>query len=170
MEFYDLPAMRDIVVRGAGVLEVPVDEPGADEIARRARGTPRVGLRLLRRVRDYAQVRADGAIDQEVAREALDLLEIDELGLDNLDRRVLSSIIEKFGGGPVGLDTIAASISEESDTIMDVVEPYLLQLGFLERTARGRVATVHAYEHLNLPLPRSRKGEEDNVQPTLFDE
>jgi Holliday junction DNA helicase RuvB len=170
MEFYDLPAMRDIVVRGAGVLEVPVDELGADEIARRARGTPRVGLRLLRRVRDYAQVRADGAIDQDVAREALDLLQIDELGLDNLDRRVLSSIIEKFGGGPVGLDTIAASISEESDTIMDVVEPYLLQLGFLERTARGRVATVHAYAHLDLPMPRGRQGGEENTQPTLFDE
>jgi Holliday junction DNA helicase RuvB len=170
MEFYDLPAMRDIVVRGAGVLEVPVDEAGADEIARRARGTPRVGLRLLRRVRDYAQVRADGAINQDVAREALDLLEIDDLGLDNLDRRVLSSIIEKFSGGPVGLDTIAASISEESDTIMDVVEPYLLQLGFLERTARGRVATLHAYEHLGLALPPNRRGGEENVQRTLFDD
>jgi Holliday junction DNA helicase RuvB len=112
-----------------------------------------VALRLLRRVRDYAQVRADGEITKDTAVEALNLLEIDELGLDDLDRRVLSAIIDKFGGGPVGLETIAASISEESDTIMDVVEPYLLQLGFLERTPRGRAATPHAYRHLNHPLP-----------------
>jgi len=166
MDSYELPAVETIVLRGAGILQVPIDPAGATEIARRSRGTPRVALRLLRRVRDYAQVRAGGAIDQEIAIAALNLLEIDELGLDNLDRRVLLAIIEKFGGGPVGLDTIAASISEESDTIMDVVEPYLLQLGFLERTARGRVATPHAYQHLNIPLAEPPP-KEDN-QPRLF--
>ncbi|NLF77784.1 MAG: Holliday junction branch migration DNA helicase RuvB, partial [Chloroflexi bacterium] len=123
---------------------------GILEIARRGRGTPRVALRLLKRVRDYAEVRAEGAITGDVAAEALDLLEIDPLGLDDIDRRVLLTIIEKFEGGPVGLETIAASISEESDTIMDVYEPYLLQLGFIERTPRGRVATRLAYDHLGL--------------------
>ncbi|MFQ5434798.1 MAG: Holliday junction branch migration DNA helicase RuvB [Anaerolineae bacterium] len=152
MDFYELEAIETIVVRGAGVLNVPIEMEGAAEIALRSRGTPRVALRLLRRVRDYAQVRAEGQIDRDTAVAALDLLEIDRLGLDDLDRRVLRAIIEKFGGGPVGLDTIAASISEESDTIMDVVEPYLLQLGFLERTARGRVATPHAYKHLDIPF------------------
>jgi Holliday junction DNA helicase RuvB len=129
-----------------------------------------VALRLLRRVRDYAQVRADGYIDVPVAQAALDLLQIDALGLDELDRRVLLSIIEKFGGGPVGLDTIGASISEESDTIMDVVEPYLLQLGFLERTSRGRVATPHAYAHLGITLPPSKVNDsaDSDPQPTLF--
>lgn len=171
MEFYEIEAIRDIVTRGARILEVQIDEKGALAIARRARGTPRVALRLLRRVRDYAQVRADGAITEEVTYAALDLLQIDALGLDNLDRRILRSIIEKFGGGPVGLDTIAASISEEADTIMDVVEPYLLQLGFIERTSRGRVATAHAYEHLDLPLPPKKRQEEaDGAQPTLFND
>jgi Holliday junction DNA helicase RuvB len=160
MDFYELEAVETIVTRGARILDVPIDEEGAAEIARRARGTPRVALRLLRRVRDYAQVRADGRIDYQVAQDALRLLEIDDLGLDDLDRRVLRAIIEKFGGGPVGLDTIGASISEESDTIMDVVEPYLLQLGFLERTARGRVATPHAYRHLNIPVKESKNEEQ----------
>jgi len=150
LDFYHLEAMRAIIARGAEMLEVPIDEEGLDEISRRARGTPRVALRLLRRVRDYAQVRSDGTITQETAGEALSLMEIDELGLDDVDRRVLRAIIEKFNGGPVGLETIAASISEEADTIMDVYEPYLLQLGFLERTPRGRVATAHAYEHLGI--------------------
>ena len=159
MDFYELEAIEAIVVRGARILKVPIDENGAKEIASRARGTPRVALRLLRRVRDYAQVRGDGQIRQQSADDALALLEIDALGLDDLDRRVLLTIIKKFGGGPVGLDTIGASISEESDTVMDVVEPYLLQLGFLERTARGRVATPHAYRHLNIPLPKSSDGE-----------
>lgn len=154
MDFYEPEAIEAIVVRGAGILQVTIDEDGAREIARRARGTPRVALRLLRRVRDYAQVRGDGQINEQTAADALALLEIDSLGLDDLDRRVLLSIIEKFSGGPVGLDTIGASISEESDTIMDVVEPYLLQLGFLERTARGRVATPHAYQHLGFPAPQ----------------
>lgn len=167
MDFYEQEAIEQIVVRGASILGVPIDSDGAREIARRARGTPRVSLRLLRRVRDYAQVRAGGKVTLETAVAALDLLEIDELGLDDLDRRVLRSIAEKFGGGPVGLETIAASISEESDTIMDVVEPYLLQLGFLERTARGRMATPHAYKHLRLPLSATRTP--PPVQPALFD-
>ncbi|MCA9950492.1 MAG: Holliday junction branch migration DNA helicase RuvB [Anaerolineales bacterium] len=168
MDFYELPAVEAIVVRGAGILGVPIEPAGAEEIALRSRGTPRVGLRLLRRVRDYAQVRADGLITKETAVAALDLLEIDRLGLDDLDRRVLKAIIEKFGGGPVGLDTIGASISEESDTIMDVVEPYLLQLGFIERTSRGRMATPHAYVHLGIPLPQQPPLSIPN-QPGLFD-
>jgi holliday junction DNA helicase RuvB len=170
MDFYDEEAIRAIVTRGARVLQVPIDEEGAYEIARRARGTPRVSLRLLRRVRDYAQVRADGAITRAVALDALELLEIDALGLDNLDRRVLDAIIGKFGGGPVGLETIAASISEEADTIMDVVEPYLLQLGFLERTARGRVATPHAYAHLGIAAPPGQHYPIEEPQPRLFEE
>lgn len=165
MDFYQEEAIQTIVTRGAGILGVPIDPVGAAEIARRSRGTPRVALRLLRRVRDYAQVRAEGKITAETATSALQLLEIDPLGLDDLDRRVLKSIIEKFGGGPVGLDTIAASISEESDTVMDVVEPYLLQLGFLERTARGRTATPHAYAHLGFPVSPVQPG-----QPSLFGE
>jgi Holliday junction DNA helicase RuvB len=152
LDFYSQEAMEAIVQRGADLLEVPIEEAGVVEISRRARGTPRVALRLLRRVRDYAQVRAEGAITVEVARSALELLEIDSLGLDDIDRRVLRAIIEKFGGGPVGLETIAAAISEEPDTIMDVYEPYLLQLGFLDRTTRGRVATAAAYHHLGIPL------------------
>lgn len=148
MDFYSEDALRHIIERAAGMLEVPIESSGAIEIAQRARGTPRVALRLLRRVRDYAQVRADGVITPEVADEALDLLSIDQLGLDDIDRRVLQTIIETFNGGPVGLDTIAASISEEADTIMDVYEPYLLQLGFIERTSRGRTATRAAYDHL----------------------
>ncbi|GAB4401050.1 MAG: Holliday junction branch migration DNA helicase RuvB [Anaerolineales bacterium] len=154
LDYYDLPAMHTIVERAAGLLHIPAQTEGIDEIARRARGTPRVALRLLRRVRDYAQVRADGHITRSVAQAALDLLNIDPLGLDEIDRRVLLAIIEKYNGGPVGLSTIAASISEEADTIMDVVEPYLLQLGFLDRTAQGRIATKAAYDHLNLPYTK----------------
>ncbi|HLE90834.1 MAG TPA: Holliday junction branch migration DNA helicase RuvB [Anaerolineales bacterium] len=150
LDYYELNAMQAIVSRAAGMLKVEVAKDGIEEIARRARGTPRVALRLLRRVRDYAQVRADGTVTSKVAQEALDLLQVDPLGLDDLDRRVLKTIIEKYAGGPVGLNTIAASISEEQDTIMDVVEPYLLQLGFLDRTAQGRIATRSAYEHLKL--------------------
>jgi len=150
LDYYELSAMQAIVSRAAGMLKVEVAKDGIEEIARRARGTPRVALRLLRRVRDYAQVRADGIVTSKVAQEALDLLQVDPLGLDDVDRRVLKTIIEKYGGGPVGLNTIAASISEEQDTIMDVVEPYLLQLGFLDRTPQGRVATKPAYEHLKL--------------------
>lgn len=155
LDFYDEKAMREIVSRSARILNVNIDDGGGAEIARRARGTPRVANRLLRRVRDYAQVRAGGIITADVARAALAMLEVDELGLDEIDRKVLYTIIEKFGGGPVGLETIAAAISEEADTIMDVYEPYLLQLGFLERTPRGRVVTQRAYEHLGLPYPES---------------
>ena len=150
LDYYDLEAMKSIVHRAADMLKVEVEPGGVEEIGRRARGTPRVALRLLRRVRDYAQVRADGKITLKIAKEALDLLQVDPLGLDDIDRRVLKTIIQKYGGGPVGLNTIAASISEEQDTIMDVVEPYLLQLGFLDRTAQGRIATKSAYEHLKL--------------------
>jgi Holliday junction DNA helicase RuvB len=155
LDYYKLPAMERIVEQAAGKLDVPAEGPGITEIARRARGTPRVALRLLRRVRDYAQVRAEGIITQPVAHEALDLLNIDPRGLDEMDRRVLKAIIEKYNGGPVGLSTIGASISEEPDTIMDVVEPYLLQLGLLERTSQGRVATAAAYEHLGLKPPKN---------------
>ncbi len=161
LDFYDEPAMRAIVARSAGILGVEIEPLGVDEIARRARGTPRVANRLLKRVRDYAQVRADGVITLAVARDALSLLEVDGQGLDDIDRRVLRTIIEKFDGGPVGLETIGAALSEEPDTIMDVVEPYLLQLGFLDRTPRGRVATRRAYEHLGLRY-------EEPPQPSLF--
>jgi holliday junction DNA helicase RuvB len=150
LQFYDVDDLRHIVTRSARILEVDIDDAGALEIARRARGTPRVSNRLLKRVRDYAQVRADGAIDEQVAKQALSMLEVDDLGLDELDRRFLRTIIEKFDGGPVGIETIAASISEERDTIEDVYEPFLLQIGFLNRTPRGRVATRLAYEHLGL--------------------
>jgi Holliday junction DNA helicase RuvB len=161
LDFYDEPAMQAIVRRSARILAVPVAEEGIVEIARRARGTPRVANRLLKRVRDYAQVRADGVVTQAVAQDALSLLEVDPLGLDDIDRRVLHTIIEKFDGGPVGLETISAALSEEPDTIMDVVEPYLLQLGFLDRTPRGRVATRRAYEHLGIAY-------EETAQPSLF--
>jgi Holliday junction DNA helicase RuvB len=153
LDFYETPAMEEIVIRGASVLNVEIDSGGTSEIACRARGTPRVALRLLRRVRDFAQVRADGSITRPVAKEALKLLEIDALGLDDADRRVLSTIAVKFNGGPVGLQTIAAAISEEPDTVMDVVEPYLLQLGFIDRTPQGRIATPRAYTHLGLEPP-----------------
>jgi len=165
LDFYDQREMEAIVQRAARILNVAIDPEGAVEIARRARGTPRIANRLLKRVRDFAQVRGDGVITKLLAQEALGLLEIDHLGLDDIDRRVLRTIVEKFDGGPVGLETIAAAISEESDTIMDVYEPFLLQLGFLVRTPRGRVATRRAYEHLGLPY-----GEEDRAetQPSLF--
>ena len=163
LDFYDLHAMQHIIERAAGMLKIEIRPEGTAEVARRARGTPRVALRLLRRVRDYAQVRADGIITGPVAGEALALLNIDHLGLDDIDRRILSYIIEKYNGGPVGLETIAAAISEDSATIMDVCEPYLLQLGFLGRTPRGRVATPSAYEHMGIPVP-----ENNSNQPTLF--
>ena len=154
LDFYSQESLAIIVDRAAIALNVPIIPEGRDEIARRGRGTPRVALRLLRRVRDFAQVRGDGIVTLDIAKKALKLLEIDDKGLDDLDRRVLLSIVEKFAGGPVGLDTIAASIGEASDTIMDVVEPYLLQLGFIARTPRGRVATALAYQHLNIPDQR----------------
>ncbi len=161
LDFYDFDAMASIVSRASRVMGVESQPDGIAEIARRGRGTPRVALRLLRRVRDFAEVRGNGMISAETARQALDLLDIDLLGLDEMDRRVLRTIIEKYSGGPVGLGTIAASISEEQDTVMDVVEPYLLQLGFLERTPQGRQATKLAYEHLHLPYNQ-------DGQPKLF--
>ncbi len=151
LDFYDQASLERIVENAARALKIPLEPAGRAEIARRGRGTPRVALRVLRRVRDYAQVRGDGVVTGDLAAEALALLEIDARGLDDLDRRVLHTIIEKFDGGPVGLETIAASVGEAADTIMDVVEPYLLQLGFIGRTPRGRVATRLAYEHLNIP-------------------
>jgi Holliday junction DNA helicase RuvB len=163
LDYYDEHAMKKIVLRAAGMLRVGSNPEGIAEIARRARGTPRVALRLLRRVRDFSQVRSDGLISQQVACNALDLLAVDELGLDDVDRRVLTTVIEKYNGGPVGLATIAASISEEPDTIMDVVEPYLLQLGFLDRTSQGRVVTKLAYEHLRYPYPVK-----EDAQPRLL--
>jgi Holliday junction DNA helicase RuvB len=154
LDFYGEEAMRRIVKRSGGLLGVEIDEGGVEEIAKRARGTPRVANRFLRRVRDYAQVRADGVVTREVAQRALSMLEVDDLGLDDIDRRVIEAIIVKFSGGPVGIDTIAACISEEPDTIMDVYEPYLLQLGFIDRTPRGRVATKLAYGHLGIPYDK----------------
>ncbi|MDE2855621.1 MAG: Holliday junction branch migration DNA helicase RuvB [Chloroflexota bacterium] len=150
LDFYEPEAIEHIVLRAARLLDVEIKTEAAVEIARRARGTPRVGLRLLRRVRDYAEARADGVITMPVTQQALKLMEIDHLGLDDVDRRILTTIIEKFNGGPVGLDTIGASISEDSATIMDVYEPYLIQLGFIDRTPRGRTCTVHAYNHLGI--------------------
>jgi Holliday junction DNA helicase RuvB len=159
---YALAELDNIVHRSARLLEVQIDEPGAEEIARRSRGTPRIANRLLRRVRDYAQVRAAGAIDLEVARKALDLLEVDRFGLDEIDQKIMQTVLEKYGGGPVGLNTIAASIDEEPDTIEEVYEPYLIQLGFLDRTPRGRVATDRAFDHFQ--IARRMRG----AQNTLF--
>jgi Holliday junction DNA helicase RuvB len=161
LDYYEQKAIQAIVIRATVKLQVEADDGGIEEIARRARGTPRVALRLLRRVRDYAQVRAEGKVTREVAMDALDLLQVDPLGLDDLDRRVLKTIIHKYSGGPVGLNTIAAAISEEPETIMEVVEPYLLQLGFLDRTPQGRVATKSAYEHLGVEFDAT-------IQPVLL--
>ena len=163
LDFYCLESMRAIVRRSATILRVPIDEGGTHEIASRARGTPRVANRLLKRVRDYAQVRGAGVIDADVARKALGMLEVDDLGLDSSDRRVLLTLVDKFDGGPVGLDTVAAALSEDADTVMDVYEPYLIQLGFLERTPRGRMATRRAYAHLRRPYRRK-----DSEQANLF--
>lgn len=149
LEFYEPESLKLIISRSARILGIMIEDSGAVEIAKRSRGTPRIANRLLKRVRDYAQVRADGVVSVAVADQALKLLEVDELGLDRIDRTVLLTIIDKFDGGPVGLDTIAAAISEESETIEDVCEPFLLQIGYLNRTPRGRVATRLAYEHLN---------------------
>ena len=153
LNFYSDDELERILIRSARLLGVPADAAGGREIARRSRGTPRVANRLLRRVRDFAQVRADGAITAAVARDALALLEVDALGFDEVDRRLLLTIIEKFGGGPVGVNALAAAISEEPEAIEDIYEPYLLQHGFLDRTPRGRTATRRAYEHLGLPVP-----------------
>jgi holliday junction DNA helicase RuvB len=153
LEFYTPADLEEIVRRSAKILGVQIDDVAASEIARRARGTPRIVNRLLRRVRDYAQVRAGGAITLDVARAGLTLLEVDEHGFDEIDRRLLRTIIEKFGGGPVGLNTIAAALSEEKDAIEDIYEPFLIQIGFLDRTPRGRVATPRAYGYFGLDQP-----------------
>jgi Holliday junction DNA helicase RuvB len=153
LDFYTDADLHLIVTRSARILGVSIDGAGAAEIASRSRGTPRVANRLLRRVRDFAQVRAGGAIDAAVARDALALLEVDAHGFDEVDRRLLLTIIQKFGGGPVGVNALAAAISEEPDAIEDIYEPYLLQHGFLDRTPRGRTATRRAYEHLGIPAP-----------------
>ncbi|MBQ2782222.1 MAG: Holliday junction branch migration DNA helicase RuvB [Oscillospiraceae bacterium] len=150
LELYTPEELQEIVTRSAGILDVPIEPDGAMEIARRSRGTPRIANRMLRRVRDFAEVKANGVITKEVADHALLALEVDYLGLDNVDRRMLRSIIENYGGGPVGLDTLAATIGEESVTLEDVYEPYLMQLGFLKRTPRGRCVTQRAYEHLHM--------------------
>lgn len=152
LELYTPDELRQIITRSAGILQVPIEADGAKEIACRARGTPRIANRLLRRVRDFAQVRAGGVITRNVADQALDALEVDALGLDSVDRRMLQSIIEFYGGGPVGLETLAATVGEEAVTLEDVCEPYLMQIGFLQRTPRGRCATQRAYEHLALPF------------------
>lgn len=163
LDYYQAEDLVRIVVRAAAILNVFIDEAGAAEVARRARGTPRVANRLLRRVRDYAQVKAGGVISEDVAREALQFLEVDPLGLDYIDRKLLETIINKFGGGPVGLDTLAAAAGEEAGTLEDVYEPYLLQQGLLARTPRGRVATPGAYRHLGL-----RPSADDNAPPPLW--
>lgn len=156
MQYYTEEQLKEIIVRSAFVLECNITEEGAYELARRSRGTPRIANRLLKRVRDYAQVRADGNITDDVANDALELLGVDSLGLDHVDEKLLYTIIEKFKGGPVGLDTLAASIGEDRNTIEDVYEPYLLQLGFINRGPRGRIAMPLAYEHLNLPYPNQK--------------
>jgi Holliday junction DNA helicase RuvB len=154
LEFYNQAEIGTIVRRSAGLLEVSLAEDGAAEIARRSRGTPRIANRLLRRVRDYAQVRADGTVSKPVADAALEMLDVDALGLDVMDRKLLLAVIEKFSGGPVGIENLAAAIGEERDTIEDVLEPYLIQQGYLQRTSRGRVATVAAYRHFGLAEPQ----------------
>lgn len=158
LEFYSPEELSRIVTRSAGLLSVPVTPEGSLEIARRSRGTPRISNRLLRRVRDYAQVRADGEITQTVADAALAMLDVDHQGFDPMDRRLLLAVLEKFNGGPVGVDNLAAAIGEERDTIEDVLEPYLIQQGYLQRTPRGRVATPHAYRHFGLPVSGATPG------------
>jgi Holliday junction DNA helicase RuvB len=154
LDFYNERDIVEIVRRSARILGVPIDDEAAHDVGRRSRGTPRIANRLLRRVRDYAQVRADGTITAEVARAALELLEVDALGLDEVDRKLLRTVIDKFGGGPVGVNTIAAAVHEERDAIEDIYEPFLIQGGFLDRTPRGRVATARAYEYFGLTPPR----------------
>ncbi len=155
LEFYQVPELEEIILHSAVKLDVKIEKAGALEMAKRSRGTPRLANRILKRVRDYAQVRFDGIITEEVARTALDLMDVDPMGLDRSDRRILRTLIESFGGGPAGLETLAASIGEDAGTIEDVVEPYLLQHGLLNRTPRGRVATKAAYEHLGLEFPKN---------------
>jgi Holliday junction DNA helicase RuvB len=165
LDFYSTEDLARIVANSARKLGVPTDEAGALEIARRSRGTPRIANRLLRRVRDFAEVDGDGMIDAEVARGALQKLEVDKMGFDEIDRKLLLTIMQNFSGGPVGLNTIAASIGEDKSAIEDIYEPYLIQLGFLARTSRGRVATDNAYDHFDIPRPGARPG---SPQAELF--
>jgi Holliday junction DNA helicase RuvB len=155
LEFYSIEELESIVLRSAGILDVEIDPKGAGEIARRSRATPRVANRLTRRVRDFAQVRGDGTIDLETARKALDMLDVDRYGLDGMDRKFLLTIMEKFGGGPVGIETLASALGEEKDTLEDVYEPFLVKEGFVDRTPRGRVATARAYSHFKIRAPES---------------
>jgi holliday junction DNA helicase RuvB len=157
LEFYTEAELGKIVQRSARLLKVSLEDEGAKEIARRARGTPRVANRLLRRVRDYAQVKADGVVTKSVAEAALKMLDVDVLGLDMMDRKLLLAVIEKFGGGPVGVDNLAHAVGEEADTIEDVLEPYLIQQGYLQRTLRGRIATLLAYRHFGIVAPAAVK-------------
>ena len=157
LEFYAIEELTEVVTRSAGILQIGVDNEGAQEIARRSRGTPRIANRLLRRVRDYAQVKGDGFINQDMASKAMVMMRVDELGFDTMDRRLLHMIIEHFDGGPVGVESIAAALSEERGTIEDVIEPFLIQQGYMSRTARGRMVTDKAYQHLGLKLPKSRE-------------
>ncbi|SDH94006.1 Holliday junction branch migration DNA helicase RuvB [Desulfosporosinus hippei] len=156
LEFYEVEDLKEIILRAASILHLRITAEGAEEIARRSRGTPRVGNRLLKRVRDFALVWEDGTVTQSIAKEALNRLDVDPEGLDQIDQKALKTIIKTFAGGPVGLDTLSATIGEESVTLEDVVEPFLLQMGFLQRTPRGRVATARAYQHLGYPMPQSR--------------
>lgn len=153
LEFYTIGQLAEIVMRSATILQIAIDAEGAEEIAKRSRGTPRITNRLLRRVRDYAEVKSNGAVNKEIVQKALNLLDVDDHGFDIMDRRFLSALIDKFGGGPVGVESLAASLSEERGTVEDVIEPFLIQQGFVMRTPRGRVATRHAYLHLGLPVP-----------------
>src|SRR5687767_9744980 len=157
LEFYSQPELAQIVQRSARLLDVPLEDEGAGEISRRARGTPRIANRLLRRVRDYAQVKADGVVSKPIADAALKMLEVDVLGLDMMDRKLLLAVIEKFAGGPVGVDNLAHAVGEEADTIEDVLEPYLIQQGYLQRTPRGRIATLLAYRHFGIVAPAAVK-------------
>lgn len=157
LQLYTKEELKEIIIRSASILEVDIEGEGAEEIAKRSRGTPRIANRLLKRVRDYAQIKGDGRITLEVARKALDLFEIDSIGLDEVDRRIILSIIEKFSGGPVGIETLAATTGEEIGTIEDVYEPYLLQIGFIARTPRGRIVTPLGYKHFNIPYEEQTK-------------
>ena len=170
LEFYTVEQLTRIVVRSAAILKVVCDKTGAEEIARRARGTPRIANRLLRRVRDFTEVKGDGVISLAMATQALDMLSVDKHGFDHLDRRLLMTIIERFDGGPVGADSLAAALSEERGTIEDVLEPYLIQQGFIQRTPRGRIATQFAYRHFGLPVPKqaSQKLEAAAESPDMF--
>ncbi len=169
LELYNIEDLKKIIIRSAKVLNVEIDEKGAKEIGMRSRGTPRIANRLLKRVRDFAQVKYNGIINYDIANESLDLLEVDKKGLDMIDRKMLLTMIEKFEGGPVGLDTLAVSIGEDSSTIEDVYEPYLIQLGYIQRTPRGRVVTKLGYEHFNLTNIMKKQHNDNYINSSLFD-